>query len=172
MSGRTTFAFLLLIVAAAGTATPSQAEILKFHVNLDGKYGAATGSPATGRAAVLVNTATKRVSVDLNVDGITTDQLWTNLVQRPIGPIHFHKYDGAGGAVLALPLPYGATYHPTKSGIHVVMDDFDYASDAALVKTSASFDEFVADMKNGSIVLNVHTNKFNAGEISGLVVPD
>lgn len=172
MSGRTAFAFAVSIVAVAAMGAPLQAEILKFHVNLDGKYGAATGSAATGHAAVLVDTAKKRVSVDLNVDGITTDQLWTNLVQRPIGPIHFHKYDGAGGAVLALPLPYGAAYHPTKNGIHVVMNDFDYASDAALVKTSASFDEFVADMKSGSIVLNVHTNKFNAGEISGLIVAD
>ena len=178
MSARAVVAAVASIVAACAISAPAQAEILKFHVNLDGKYGEEpTGSPATGRAAVLVDTSTRRISVDLDVQGITVDQLWSKLVAKPIGPIHFHKYMnmanmGGASSVLALPLPYGPAYHPTSSGIHVVMKDFDYTADAALVKSDLSFDDFIADMKSGLIVLNVHTNKFNPGEISGLVVPD
>jgi hypothetical protein len=164
-----------MFAAVAVPFAPAQAEILKFHVDMDGKYGAApTGSPATGHAMVRVDTATHRMSVDLNVAGITVDQLWDKLVAKPIGPIHFHNYTAAGGpgSALALPLPYGAAYQRTPNGIHVVMNDFDYAADAALVDSKMSFDEFVREMRNGLIVLNVHTNKFNPGEISGLVVPD
>jgi len=162
-----------LLLAAVVACGPAEAKILRFHADLDGKYGSSpTGSPATGHAAISVDTATQRVSVQLDVDGITMDQLWAKLVARPIGPIHFHKYDSAGGAILALPLPYGPNYTATHDGIRVVMNNFDYASDAALVKSGLSFDDFLSGIKSGLIVLNVHTNKFNPGEISGLVVPD
>jgi hypothetical protein len=177
MSGRIAFAFAASMVGAAATglAAPAQAKVLKFHADLDGKYGTEpTGSPATGHANVRVDTVTHRVSVDLHVAGITVDQLWTKLVQRPIGPIHFHNYTSSGGpgSALALPLPYGAAYHPKPNGIHVVMKDFDYASDATLVNSKLSFDEFIEGIRKGLIVLNVHTNKYNPGEISGLVVPN
>ena len=171
MSRKNLIAIIAGIFAAGSVPAPARAEILKFHVSLDGKYGMEpTGSAATGRAVVLVDTTTQRVSVDLDVTGIKVDELWSQLVARPIGPIHFHKYDSSGGSVLALPLPYGPAYQPTSNGIHVVMRDFDYAADAALVKSDLTFGDFVADMKSGLIVLNVHTNKFNPGEISGLVV--
>jgi hypothetical protein len=41
-----------------------------------------------------------------------------------------------------------------------------------LLKSKLSFDDFVAGMKSDLIVLDVHTDKFNPGEISGLVVPN
>lgn len=187
MSPKIAIAFSsLALAAAAGISAPASAEILRFHANLDGKYGSEpTGSPATGRAAIRIDTVTKRMSVDLTVQGITVDQLWAKLVARPIGPIHFHEYNmapmsgmagmsggGGGSAMLALPLPYGPSYQPTNGGMHVKMKDFDYATDAALVDAHLSFDDFIAGLRNGRIVLNVHTNKFNPGEISGLVVPD
>ena len=52
------------------------------------------------------------------------------------------------------------------------MKDYDYVAGAALLKSTLSFDDFVAGMKGGLIVLNIHTDKYNPGEISGLVVPD
>jgi hypothetical protein len=168
-------ALVLAISAATATAVPAQAEILKFHAVLDGKYGSEpTGSPATGRAKVRVDTATRRVSVDLDLKEITVDQLWDKLVAAPIGPIHFHKYATAAGgdSVLALPLPFGPDYRPTANGLHVNMKNYDYVVGAALLKSTLSFEDFVAGMKNGLIVLNVHTDKFNPGEISGLVVQD
>ena len=163
--------------AIAGAVTPvaAYAEVLKFHATLDGKYGPApTGSTATGKASIRVDTVTRRVSVDLGVDGITIDNLWDQLVTAPIGPIHFHKYATAAGgdSVLALPLPFGADYRATPRGLHVAMKDYDYVTGAGLLKSTLSFDDFVAGMREGLIILNVHTDKFNPGEISGIVVAD
>ena len=162
-----------LALTALAAPAPAQAEVLKFHAKLDGKYGAEpSGSAATGKATILVDTKTRRVSVDLGVDGITIDHLWDQLVKAPVGPVHFHKYATAAGgpAVLALPVPFGPDYHPLPGGLHIGMRDYDYVAGAALLKSTLSFEEFVAGMKGGLIILNIHTDKFNPGEISGVVV--
>jgi len=167
--------FLFFAIAAASPSIRAEAEVLKFHAALDGRYGSEpSGSSATGKAAILVDTNTKRVSVVMSVSGITIDDLWDKLVDAPIGPIHFHKYATAAGgdSVLALPLPFGPDYRATPSGLAVTMKDYDYVAGAALLKSTLSFDDFVAAMKGGLIVLNIHTDKFNPGEISGLVVTD
>jgi hypothetical protein len=175
MSASRKLVLVITISAAASVmGAPASAKILKFHADLDGRYGAEpTFSPAKGHADVRVDTATHRVSVDLAVDGITVDNLWDKLVAAPIGPIHFHKYatPAGGDSVLALPLPFGRDYHETERGLHVTMKDYDYVAGAALLKSTLSFDDFVAGMQSGLIVLNVHTDNFNPGEISGLVVP-
>ncbi len=64
-----------------------------------------------------------------------------------------------------------ADYRATPNGLHVAMKDYDYATGSAILNSSLSFDEFVNGMRAGLIVLNVHTDKFNPGEISGVVVP-
>jgi hypothetical protein len=162
-----------LAVAMCVAAAPAEAKILKFHAVLDGKNDyAKTGSEATGRAKVRVDTDRKRVSVDLDVDGISAPQLWANLVQKPIGPIHFHLYHPDGSAVLVLPLPYGPNYHTLPHGLHVKMVDYDYATGAKLLNSTLPFDDFVAAMKSGTVILNVHTDKFNQGEIAGKVIED
>lgn len=174
MFGTRLFALGAMIFAVAAPV-PASAKVLKFHAALDGRYGSApTGSAATGRAKIRVDTVTRRVSVDLRVEGIKVEDLWDKLVAAPIGPVHFHKYATAAGgeSVLALPLPYGADYRPTATGLRVRMKGYDYVAGAALLKSTLGFDEFVAGMKGGLIVLNVHTDKHNPGEISGLVVPD
>jgi methyl coenzyme M reductase alpha subunit len=174
MFSRTAFLVAASVAAMSAVPAAASAEVLKFHVALDGKSGPEpTGSPATGSAKVRVDTVTHRVSVDLDVSGITIDDLWDKLVAAPVGPIHFHKYATAAGgdSVLALPLPYGPDYHAEKWGLKVRMKNYDYVAGAALVKSTLSFDDFVAGMKSGLIVLNVHTDQFNPGEISGLVVP-
>ena len=171
---RTAIAFAALAATALAPA-PAFAKTLKFNVALDGKYGKEpTGSAATGRAKVRVDTVAKRVSVDMDVAGITVDQLWDTLVAAPIGPIHFHKYATAAGgdSVLALPLPYGGDYSATPRGIRVKMRDYDYVAGAKIVGSTLSFEDFVAGMQSGLIVLNVHTDKHNPGEISGLVVAE
>jgi len=165
---------LAVCIAAAAAPTAAQADILRFHVALDGKYGSdPSGAPGTGEARVLIDTATHKVSVDLDVTGITIDDLSDNLTQSPVGPIHFHKYATAAGgdSVLALPLPFGPDYQSTSGGLRVALKDEDYDAGAALVKSTLSFDDFLAGMKTGLIVLNIHTDRFEAGEISGLVVP-
>ena len=163
----------LFVLAAGLAAVPAQAEILSFHATLDGKYGAEpTGSPATGKARIRVDTERQLVSLDMSVDGITPEALWDKLVAAPIGPIHFHKYatPAGGDSVLVLPVPYGSSYKATKRGIRVSVKDYDYVAGAKLLKSDLSFDQFVKSMQSGLVILNVHTNKFNPGEISGRVV--
>lgn len=161
-----------IFLAAAMTvpASSAQAEVLTFHAKLDGKYGAApTGSAATGVARVDVDTKTRRVSMDLKVKGITADALWDKLVAAPIGPVHLHKYasPGAASSVLVVPFPYGPNYRPTKTGMNLTVAGYDYAAGAKLVNSDLTFDDFVAAMRSGLIVLNIHTDAFNPGEISG-----
>ena len=161
-----------LLALTAATAAPAQAEILTFNAKLDGKYGAEpTGSAATGTARIKVDTKRQRVWVDMKVDGITNEALWDKLVAAPIGPIHFHKYatPAGGDSVLVLPLPYGANYRATKRGMRVTVKDYDYAAGARLLKSTLTFDEFVAAMRSGLVILNVHTDAHNPGEISGRV---
>jgi hypothetical protein len=164
---------LLFVLAAGLAAAPAQAEILTVPPKLDGKYGAEpTGSAATGTARIRVDTARQRVSLDMVVDGITTEALWDKLVAAPIGPIHFHKYatPAGGDSVLVLPVPYGPTYKATKRGIRVRVKDYDYVAGAKLLKSDLTFEQFVKSMQSGLVILNVHTDKFNPGEISGRVV--
>jgi hypothetical protein len=158
------------VLAAAMAAVPAQAKDLVFHAALDGKHDS-TGSAATGKAVVRVDPKRQLVSVDLSLDGITLDALWDKLVAAPIGPIHFHKYATAAGgdSVLVLPLPYGANYRATRHGLRVVMKNYDYVAGGRLVNSRLSFDDFIAAMRSGLVVLNVHTDKVNAGEISGVV---
>jgi hypothetical protein len=163
---------VLLGTLAALATSPAQAETLTFTAALDGEYGSApTGSAATGQAKIKVDTDRQTISIDLMVNGITPDKLWDKLVAAPIGPIHLHKYATAAGgdSVLVLPLPYGSNYKAVTNGMHVSTTHYDYAAGAALLKSSLSFDDFVAAMRGGLIVLNVHTDAFNPGEISGRV---
>jgi hypothetical protein len=161
-----------LAMWAALSIAPAHAETLTFHAALDGKYGSApTGSAATGRAQIKVDTERRTISVDLAVDGITPDRLWDKLVAAPIGPVHLHKYATAAGgdSVLVVPLPYGPNYQSVKNGMRVTTKDYDYAAGAALLKSTLAFDDFVAAMRGGLIVFNIHTDAFNPGEISGRV---
>src|SRR6185295_5884010 len=92
--------FTVAIAAAIAIAAPqpASAKMLKFHALLDGHYGSEpSGSAATGRATVRVDTKAHRVSVELDVTGIAVDNLWDKLVAAPVGPIHFHKYASISG---------------------------------------------------------------------------
>jgi hypothetical protein len=164
-----------LALAIGLAAAPAGAKTLHFHAALDGTSGPEpTGSAATGTAKVEVDTDRKLISVALDVDGISAPQLWAKLVAAPIGPIHFHKYatPAGGNSVLVLPLPYGPTYKTLPHGLRVRVVRYDYAAGAKLLNSTLSFDDFLAAMKSGLVVLNVHTDKFNAGEISGKVIED
>ena len=157
---------------SAASATAAQAETLTFNVVLDGKYGAApTVSAATGKAQVRVDMKRRTVSLDLTVQGITQEALWDKLVAAPIGPVHLHKYATAAGgdSVLVVPFPFGPDYAAAGNGMRLTAKDHDYAAGAALLKSDLSFEDFVAAMRGGLIVLNVHTDAFNSGEISGRV---
>jgi hypothetical protein len=158
-------------------AAPAQAHDLAFTAQLRGdKAPTVTGSKATGVARIVVHTHTQTVDVAIDVAGLTPDDLWTKLKGAPIGPIHLHLYgsrdrSGAGAVSLVMPVPYGAAYAPTAKGFQVRMTALPFATGAALVGTDQSFDQFVGDLQTGRVVLNIHTNRFTDGEISGDIAP-
>ena len=165
---------LLPVVAVAAfvlSTNPAAARTLTFRATLSGiAPPTTTGSPARGHAVIKVDTSSQRVSVDLDVTGITIDQLNDGLVAKPVGPIHFHVYRSADDVEMILPVPFGADYHATRTGFRVTMRGYDYATGAKLLNSGASFDEFVNGLRGQRIVLNVHTDKFPDGEISGTVM--
>lgn len=164
---------VLTAVTAIAIATPAAAKTESFRAMLDGTaIPTTTGSPAHGKVTVKVDTKTQRVSVELDVQGITLDQLNDALVAKPIGPVHFHQYRTADDVEAVLPVPYGANYRATKNGFHVSMRNYSYAEGAKLLNDQDTFDEFVDAMNAGKIVINIHTDKFPDGEISGKVMPN
>ena len=171
---RRLIAFACIAVLAAA---PAQAKELKFTAALGGdRAPTMTGSKATGQALILVDTDRQTVGMTLDVKGLGIDSLWTNLLKTPMGPIHLHVYGGhdhsdPDSAQLMFPAPYGPGYAKTAAGFRVEMKDVAYDTGAKLVNSRASFDEFVGALGAGRIVLNIHTNRFTDGEISGDVVP-
>jgi hypothetical protein len=171
----TLFALTAIPAAVAGMtiATPASAKTLSFRATLDGTaMTSATGSPARGKAVIKVDTKSQRVSVEIDVSGITLDQLDKALIAKPIGPVHFHQYRTADDVDAVLPVPYGANYQATKDGFRVSMRDYPYADGAKLLNNSDPFEDFVNAMSAGKIVLNIHTDKYPDGEISGKVMPN
>jgi hypothetical protein len=166
------FASFALLAAA-----PAQAKELKFTAALGGdKAPTQTGSKATGQALIVVDTDRQTVGMTLDVKGFGVDGLWTNLLKTPMGPIHLHVYgshdhSNPDSAQLMFPAPYGPSYEKTAAGFRVESKDVAYDTGARLVNSRASFDEFVGALEAGRIVLNIHTNRFTDGEISGDVVP-
>ncbi|WP_294039511.1 CHRD domain-containing protein [Sphingomonas sp.] len=160
--------FPLFAAIAFIGASPATAKTMTFRATLTGiAPPTATGSPARGSAIIKVDTTTKKVSVDLDVTGITLDQLNDGLVAKPVGPIHFHVYRTADDVELILPLPYGPNYKATGTGFRVTVRGYDYETGAKLLNTGASFDEFVNAMRGQRALLDIHTDKFPDGEISG-----
>ena len=89
----------------------------------------------------------------------------------PGGTTHLHRYATAAGgdSVLVVPFPFGPGYKAVGNGMRVTANNYDYAAGAALLKSTLSFEDFLAAMHAGLIVLNIHTDAFNPGEISGRV---
>jgi len=170
-------AALLAGLALALSAAPAWAHDLAFAATLRGdKAPTLTGSKATGTARIVVHTHTQTVDIAMDVAGLTVDDLSRNLRPSPMGPIHLHIYGGtdhspAADAALVFPVPFGPAYAPSPGGFAVRMTGMDYAKGAALVNTQTGFKDFVAALSTGKVVLNVHTNRFGDGEISGDVTP-
>lgn len=167
----------LFLAALALASTPAAAEQMRFQAMLRGDAApTATGSKATGRAVIVVDTQRQTVDMELDVTGLKTADLWSRLVAAPPGPIHLHVYAAsdhahAHDAELVLPTPYGPAYGDTASGFQVRMKGFAYADAQKILRSPITFDQFVASMRSGAVRVNIHTNAQNAGEISGEVRP-
>lgn len=159
-------------------AVPAAARDLAFTARLSGDHAPTlTGSKATGQARIVVHEEAQTVDVALDVTGLSVDDLSKGLRAAPMGPIHLHLYGGtdhspAADAVLVFPLPYGDSYAPAGEGFRVRSNAVPYARGASIVNTKATFADFVAALKSGKVVLNIHTNRFAEGEIAGDVMPE
>jgi hypothetical protein len=167
---------LILIAATALSAAPASAKIVQYRAELNGQSPTiSTGSSARANAWISVDTVKKTVAIRLNVTGLTLDSLWDRLVKAPVGPIHLHQYASGNLAdakisELAFPLTYGPSYRPTRNGFRVRTGPLDYAKAVAPLSASISFEAFIAALEKGTVVLNIHTDAFNGGEVNGLVV--
>ena len=128
-----------------------------------------TGSKAAGDAKIVVHEATQTVDVDLKVTGIKLNDFWDNVHHAPVGPIHLHHYAANGDVTLVMPFPMGPSYVETKDGFTLTVKGYPFATGAKIVETPLSFEQFVGALNAGIVVMNIHTDKFNQGEISGKV---
>jgi hypothetical protein len=165
----TPVAALVLLAAAA-----AQAKTLEYSAKLDGQVITShTGSKATAAARMKVDTETQKVDLQLDVSGIGLEALRAGLVKAPVGPIHLHIYAGHdhehADVALLLPLVYGPGYKATPGGFSVSLSGYPYAAGAAVVKSDVPFDAFLAALDRGDVILNIHTESFPDGEISGVM---
>ena len=158
-------------IAAALAVAPAFAATKVFTAKLSGDVETSkTGSKATGTARFVVDTEKKTVDVTMDFTGLKIADLEDGLLARPLGAIHLHNYLSNGDVELVLPTPFGPSYADTAKGFSVTMKGYSYAAGAEILKSGLSFEGFLAAMSSGTVVLNVHTDKFGQGEISGQVV--
>jgi hypothetical protein len=164
---------LRILTVALGAAAfrpiaPASAAQLSYSASLDGVTApTVTQSAATGTANVIVDTEAQTVSVHMQIRGITADQLWDHVIHSGMGPVHLHLYAANGDISLLVPFPYGASYAATPDGFTLDVENYSYAEGAAVLRSDMSFDTFVATLGSEFVYLNIHTDAFQDGEISG-----
>ncbi len=164
------FCNVAVALAAIALAAPASSTDVAFTAALRGdKAPTDTGSSASGDARIVVDDAAQTVDVELKVTGIRFDDFFDQVHHAPVGPIHMHHYAANGDVTLVMPFPMGPIYAETKDGFTVTVKDYPFATGAKIVETPLSFDQFLGALKAGIVVLNIHTDKFNQGEISGTV---
>jgi hypothetical protein len=157
-----------LAATAAFALAPASAAQLSYSAALNGVTAPTeTRSIATGAAAITVDTEAQTVSVHMQIHGITADQLWDHVVHNGMGPVHLHLYAANGDISLLVPFPYGASYTATPDGFTLNVENYSYTEGAALLQSDMSFETFVATLGADFVYLNVHTDAFQDGEISG-----
>ena len=164
--------FLIAMAALAACVGSAEAAELHFSSTLAGnQYPTETGSAATGTATLTVDTDTQTIDAIVTINGISFDQLAHHLAHSRMGPMHLHRYQ-SDDVTLIMPFPFGATYAETPTGFTVTIQDYPYTDAAAAVRSDLSFAQFLAALGADPIYLNVHTNAFGDGEISGRVTAD
>lgn len=159
-------AFSVLFVASAHAAQ------LNFTASLDGVSApTTTGSTATGAADISVDTDDQTVSVHLRVRGITQDNLWDHVIHSGMGPVHLHLYAASGDISLLVPFPYGASYVATPDGFTLDVENYAYAEGARVLHSDMSFEQFVTTLGSDFVYVNIHTDAYQDGEISGRLLP-
>lgn len=168
---------LVRTLAAAGAAlallaSPAAASELAFSATLNGaQVPTVTGSSAVGTARVRVDTEARTVDVNLDIVGLTLDDLYDHVIHSGMGPVHLHLYAANGDISLLVPFPYGDSYAPTATGFSLSVNDYSYAEGAAVLRSEMSFEDFVATLGSEFVYINIHTDRVTDGEISGRLAP-
>ncbi len=164
------FMFVAALLAMFAITAPARAAEIVYTAALNGHTEPTnTGSPATGTATIRVNTETHAIDAQITINGLAMDKLSMHLAHSAMGPMHLHRYATNGDVTLILPFPMGQTYAATANGFTVTEHGYAYADGAAIVNSGLSFDQFMAAMASDPIFLNIHTDAFPDGEISGRV---
>lgn len=159
------------VVAAAILIAPAQAAQLHYAATLNGaQYPTETGSSATGAATLDIDTDAQTIDAHIVVTGLRFADLSQHLAHSRMGPMHLHRYQG-DDVTLILPFPFGASYAETADGFTVDVEDYPYADGAERTGSHLSFEQFLAALAGDPIYLNIHTQAFGEGEISGRVTP-
>jgi len=161
----------VLVTAIIGAASPAIAAERHYTATLAGtQHPTETGSTATGTATLTVDTETQTIDAQIVITGLKFDDLSQHLAHSRMGPMHLHRYQGDDVTLIA-PFPFGETYAETADGFTVTVTDYPYADAAERTRSSLSFDQFLTALASDPIYLNVHTEAFGDGEISGRVAP-
>lgn len=162
--------FSAVAILVSFICQPALASDITFRTDLRGdREPTTTGSKATGDVTIVVHEQTQTIDVMAKVTGIAPADFATHLAHAPIGPMHLHIYAANGDVSLLLPFPMGTAYVADPSGFTYMRKGYAYAEGAAILKSTITFGEFVAALKTGAVLFNVHTNAFGDGEISGRV---
>jgi hypothetical protein len=160
----------VLVTAVIGAASPVAAAELRYTATLAGaQYPTETGSAATGTATLTIDTEAQTIDAQIAITGLKFDDLSQHLAHSRLGPMHLHRYQGDDVTLIA-PFPFGESYAETADGFTVTLANFPYAEAAERTRSSLSFEQFLAALANDPIYLNLHTEAFGDGEISGRVV--
>lgn len=158
------------LVFAFATASPAWSADQTFLAFLHGDSPTTnTGSTAQGEAKLVVHDATQSVDLALTVHGLKIEDFATHLAHAPVGPVHLHIYSTDGNSELLLPFPMGPSYAAISDGFTLTVTNYPYADGAKIIASKIGFTDFVKALQGGAVVLNIHTQKFPDGEISGKV---
>ena len=167
MSVRVVFVTLAFLITAMTPAWSADQTFLAF---LHGDSPTTnTGSSAQGEAKLVVHGDRQSVDLTLTVHGLTINDFASHLAHAPVGPVHLHIYAANGDSELLLPFPMGPSYAATGDGFMLTVTNYPYADGAKIIASKIGFDDFVKALQAGAVVLNIHTQKFPDGEISGKV---
>ena len=159
---------ILPLLAAILLAGPATAATLSFSAELDGAQEVPpVDTDAFGTAELFVDTITENLFVNLDVTGISTDDLRDDLVAAPVGPVHLHLGERGVNGPIVVPFAFNTSYSDTSEGFSLT-SIVSYDSSVS----GLGFADFLAALTSEAIYFNVHTDAFLAGEIRGQVVAD
>ena len=154
--------------SAGTTGTPGLVGTIEARTALQ-KWGESQ-SPTTGTGQYKFASAEHSgliVQSLTRISGITQDQLWDHVIHSGMGPVHLHLYAANGDISLLVPFPYGANYTATPDGFTLDVQNYSYAEGAAVLHSDMPFETFVSTLGSEFVYLNIHTDTFQDGEISG-----